>query len=54
LDYDPDLAAPRLADALAWREADFIKRYGGTPVARIGFQRFLRNVRLAAENARSA
>jgi epoxyqueuosine reductase len=49
--FDPDISAPALRDALRWSEADFLERYAGTPVERIGRRRFLRNALVAAGNS---
>jgi epoxyqueuosine reductase len=50
---DVDRAAPRLADLLALDAAAFAARFGGTPVARIGRERLVRNACIAAGNSRS-
>jgi len=46
-----DLVAPRLADLLTLDEAGFRAMFAGTPVRRLGYARFLRNVLIAAGNA---
>ena len=48
------LIAPRLADLLAMDEAGFRSTFAGTPVRRLGFMRFKRNVLIAAGNSRDA
>ncbi|GAB4576917.1 MAG: tRNA epoxyqueuosine(34) reductase QueG [Roseibium sp.] len=47
-----DLKAPRLADLLALDDANFRKLFSGSPIKRIGRNRFLRNVLIAAGNSR--
>ncbi len=49
-----DRAAPRLADVLALDDAGFTERYGGSPIARIGRERLVRNACVAAGNSRRA
>jgi epoxyqueuosine reductase len=46
-----DLVAPRLADLLALDDAAFRTLFSGSPVKRIGRDRFLRNVLIAAGNS---
>ena len=46
-----DLAAPRLADLLRLDDAGFRKLFSGSPVKRIGRDRFVRNVLIAAGNS---
>ncbi|WP_110752219.1 tRNA epoxyqueuosine(34) reductase QueG [Phyllobacterium leguminum] len=46
-----DLKAPRLADLLALDDAAFRAFFSGSPVKRIGRDRFLRNVLIAAGNS---
>ncbi|MCK9912927.1 hypothetical protein MXD81_27480, partial [Microbacteriaceae bacterium K1510] len=43
---------PQLAELLALDDAAFRLRFAGTPVKRTGRDRFLRNVLIAAGNAR--
>lgn len=47
----PDRAAPPLAEVLALNEAGFAKRFGGSPIERIGLERLLRNACVAAGNS---
>lgn len=47
----PDLRAPRLADLLALDDAGFRALFSGSPIKRIGRDRFLRNVLVAAGNS---
>jgi epoxyqueuosine reductase len=45
------LDAAMLIDLFAWSEADFNARTGGSPIRRIGHERWLRNVAVALGNA---
>ena len=45
------LAGAPLAALLAWTEAEFLRRTEGSPIRRIGHERWLRNVAVAAGNA---
>jgi epoxyqueuosine reductase len=45
------LNAQPLAALLGWGEAEFLRRTEGSPIRRIGHERWLRNVALAAGNA---
>lgn len=49
-----DLKAPRLADLLALDDAAFRLLFSGSPVKRIGRDRFIRNVLIAAGNSQDA
>jgi epoxyqueuosine reductase len=49
-----ELAAPRLADLLALDDAAFRALFSGSPIKRIGRDRFLRNCLIAAGNSRDA
>jgi epoxyqueuosine reductase len=46
-----ELAAPRLAELLALDEAGFRKLFSGSPIKRIGRDRFVRNCLIAAGNS---
>jgi len=46
-----DLAAPRLADLVALDDAGFRAKFSGSPIKRIGRDRFVRNVLYAIGNA---
>jgi epoxyqueuosine reductase len=46
-----ELAAPRLADLLALDDAGFRKLFAGSPIKRIGRNRFVRNCLIAAGNS---
>jgi epoxyqueuosine reductase len=46
------LVAPRIADLLALDDAQFRQLFSGSPVKRIGRDRFVRNVLIAAGNCR--
>jgi len=52
-DYRPrhGLEAPDLRDLFAWSEAQFLERMQGSPIRRIGYQRWLRNLAVALGNA---
>jgi len=43
-----------LAALLGWSEEEFLKRTEGSPIRRIGHERWLRNVAVAAGNALAA
>jgi len=45
------LDGARLADLFAWSEADFYERLAGSPIRRIGHERWLRNIAVALGNA---
>ncbi|HEX5805417.1 MAG TPA: tRNA epoxyqueuosine(34) reductase QueG [Macromonas sp.] len=45
------LVGQRLAQLLAWSEADFLRHTEGGPIRRIGHERWLRNVAVALGNA---
>ncbi|MDH3475564.1 MAG: tRNA epoxyqueuosine(34) reductase QueG [Rhodospirillales bacterium] len=47
----PELSGPRLADLAELDEAAFRARFAGTPVKRLGRDRFLRNVLIALGNS---
>ena len=46
-----ELAAPRLADLLALDDAEFRRLFSGSPIKRIGRNRFVRNCLIAAGNS---
>ncbi len=52
-DFDarPGLAGSSLASLLAWTEDEFLRRTEGSAIRRIGHERWVRNVALAAGNA---
>ena len=52
-DFDarPALSGGALAALLDWTEADFLRHTEGSPIRRIGHERWLRNVAVAAGNA---
>ncbi len=52
-DYSPrnDLDAPQLLSLFAWDEDTFLKRTEGSPLRRMGHQRWLRNIAVALGNA---
>ncbi len=57
---DPDFAtrhaldAPSLSELFAWTTEDFSERLAGSPIRRIGHERWLRNVAVALGNAPSS
>ncbi len=48
------LDAPRLVELFAWDEATFLERTAGSPIRRIGHERWLRNLAVALGNAPTA
>jgi epoxyqueuosine reductase len=54
---DPDFAVrnsldgAKLADLFAWSEEEFDRRFEGSPIRRIGHERWLRNIAVALGNA---
>ncbi|MDR1163372.1 MAG: hypothetical protein LBM17_06000, partial [Candidatus Accumulibacter sp.] len=49
-----ELTGARLVDLFAWSEADFNARFSGSPIRRIGYECWLRNVAVALGNAGDA
>jgi len=50
-DVRPGLVDQPLATLLGWMEEEFLRRTEGSPIRRIGHERWLRNVAVAAGNA---
>ena len=52
-DFEPRAhwQTPDLAALLAWDETQFLQRTEGSPIRRIGFERWLRNLAVASGNA---
>lgn len=52
-DFDPreGLAGSDLCELFAWREEEFMRRTEGSPIRRIGHERWLRNIAVALGNA---
>lgn len=52
-DYLPrhGLDAPQLLDLFAWTEQDFLTKLEGSPIRRIGYESWLRNIAVALGNA---
>ena len=52
-DFQPrhGLDAPDLAELFGWSEAEFLARTAGSPIRRIGHERWLRNIAVALGNA---
>ena len=55
-DFDPreGLGGAQLTELLDWSEAEFLRRTEGSPIRRIGHERWLRNVAVALGNALAA
>lgn len=55
-DYSPrhGLDAPQLVDLFAWTEQDFLSKLEGSPIRRIGYECWLRNIAVALGNAVSS
>jgi epoxyqueuosine reductase len=55
-DFSPrhGLDGARLAELFCWSEIDFNERMAGSPIYRIGHERWLRNLAIALGNAPSA
>lgn len=47
-----NLDAPQLLDLFAWSEADFYQKLEGSPIRRIGYDCWLRNIAVALGNAK--
>ncbi len=45
------LNSSSLTDLFSWTEAEFLKRFEGSPIRRIGYQNWLRNIAVALGNA---
>ncbi|GHT95911.1 epoxyqueuosine reductase [Betaproteobacteria bacterium] len=43
-----------LVELMAWDEADFLERFAGSPIRRIGHQRWLRNIAVALGNGKAS
>lgn len=54
-DFSPrhNLDSSKLVDLFAWDEETFLKRMEGSPIRRIGHERWLRNIAVALGNASS-
>lgn len=46
-----NLDKQKLTKLFSWTEADFLKRFEGSPIRRIGYQNWLRNIAVALGNA---
>ena len=55
-DYLPrhGLDAPQLVDLFAWTEDEFLRKLEGSPIRRIGFECWLRNIAVALGNAKTS
>ena len=47
-----DIHSPELLSLFAWTEDEFLKRLEGSPIRRIGHERWLRNIAIALGNAK--
>ena len=47
----PDLAEAQLCELFSWNEAEFLQRFSGSPIRRIGHERWLRNLAVALGNS---
>jgi len=45
------LDAPQLLDLFAWTEDEFLKKMEGSPIRRIGYMQWQRNIAVALGNA---
>lgn len=54
-DYLPrhGLDSPQLLDLFAWDEDTFLRRFEGSPIRRIGYEAWLRNIAVALGNAKT-
>jgi epoxyqueuosine reductase len=54
-DYLPrhGLDSPQLLDLFSWSEEEFLTRLEGSPIRRVGYESWLRNIAVALGNARS-
>ncbi|WP_417549728.1 tRNA epoxyqueuosine(34) reductase QueG [Methylophaga sp.] len=48
------LDAPKLVDLFAWTEQEFLQRLEGSPIRRIGYECWLRNIAIALGNAETS
>lgn len=48
------LDAPRLVDLFVWTEQEFLQRLEGSPIRRIGYECWLRNIAIALGNAETS
>lgn len=48
-----ELTAPQLIDLFSWNEQTFLKKTEGSPIRRIGYESWLRNIAIALGNAPS-
>lgn len=48
------LANPKLLDIWSWSEADFLQRFEGSPVRRIGYEQWRRNLAIALGNSKAS
>jgi len=48
------LDAPQLVDLFTWTESEFLQRLEGSPIRRIGYECWLRNIAIALGNAKTS
>lgn len=48
------LDAPKLVDLFSWTESEFLQRLEGSPIRRIGYECWLRNIAIALGNAETS
>ena len=48
------LDAPQLVDLFGWTEQEFLQRLEGSPIRRIGYECWLRNIAVALGNAQTS
>ena len=48
------LDAPQLVELFSWTEAEFLQRLEGSPIRRIGYECWLRNIAIALGNAKTS
>jgi epoxyqueuosine reductase len=48
------LDAPKLVDLFSWTESEFLQRLEGSPLRRIGYECWLRNIAIALGNAETS
>jgi epoxyqueuosine reductase len=55
-DFAPrwDLDNPNLVELFAWTEQEFLERLQGSPIRRIGYEKWLRNIAVALGNAETS
>jgi len=49
-----NLKAPRLLDLFSWSESEFLKKTEGSPIRRIGYESWIRNIAVALGNSKNS